>query len=54
MKVLIVDDEKHVREGIKLLGAWEQNGITEIYEAGMARKPSSLFKGFDQKLFFLI
>lgn len=33
MKVLIVDDEKHVREGIKLLGAWEQNGIQEIHEA---------------------
>ncbi|MEH7119752.1 response regulator [Neobacillus vireti] len=33
MKVLIVDDEKHVREGIRLLGEWEQNGITEIYEA---------------------
>lgn len=34
MKALIVDDEKHVREGIKILGAWEQNGISEIYEAG--------------------
>lgn len=34
MKALIVDDEKHVREGIKILADWEQNGIREIYEAG--------------------
>ncbi|MEW9050822.1 MAG: response regulator [Neobacillus sp.] len=33
MRALIVDDEKHVREGIKILAAWEQFGIEEIYEA---------------------
>ncbi|MET3547490.1 two-component system response regulator YesN [Paenibacillus favisporus] len=33
MKVLIVDDEKHVREAIKLLGEWERHGITDILEA---------------------
>ncbi|OLS40566.1 response regulator [Bacillus sp. MRMR6] len=33
MRVLIVDDEKHVREGIKILAAWEQFGIEEIFEA---------------------
>ncbi|RXZ02349.1 response regulator [Fictibacillus sp. S7] len=33
MKVLIIDDEKHVRDGIRLLGAWEENGIGEFYEA---------------------
>ena len=27
MKALIVDDEKHVREGIRILADWEQNGI---------------------------
>ena len=33
MKVLIVDDEKHVREGIKILAKWDENGIEDIYEA---------------------
>ncbi|GAF09491.1 response regulator [Paenibacillus pini] len=33
MKVLIVDDETHVREAIKLLGNWEQHGVTELLEA---------------------
>lgn len=33
MKVIIVDDETHVREGIKLLADWDQFGITQIYEA---------------------
>ncbi|AWB43251.1 DNA-binding response regulator [Paenibacillus sp. CAA11] len=33
MKALIVDDEKHVREAIRLLAAWEQHGIHQILEA---------------------
>ncbi|MCK9860178.1 response regulator [Paenibacillus sp. ATY16] len=33
MKILIVDDEQHVREAVKLLIDWEQLGINEIYEA---------------------
>ncbi|TVY10374.1 helix-turn-helix domain-containing protein [Paenibacillus cremeus] len=33
MKAIIVDDEKHVREAIKLLVPWERFEITEIYEA---------------------
>ncbi|MEC0370950.1 response regulator [Paenibacillus chibensis] len=33
-KVLIADDEKHVREAIKLLADWEGHGINEILEAG--------------------
>ncbi|MCM3627091.1 response regulator [Paenibacillus glycanilyticus] len=33
MKILIVDDEQHVREAIKLLIDWELLGIKEIYEA---------------------
>ncbi|MGN7359401.1 response regulator transcription factor [Paenibacillus sp. SAF-054] len=32
-KVLIADDEKHVREAIKLLADWEGHGITTILEA---------------------
>lgn len=33
MKVLIVDDEKHVRDGLRLLGNWEHYGIDHIIEA---------------------
>lgn len=33
MKALIVDDEKHVRDAIKLLGQWEAAGIDTLYEA---------------------
>lgn len=33
MKALIIDDEKHVREAIKLLVPWEQFGIQAVHEA---------------------
>jgi two-component system response regulator YesN len=33
MNILIVDDEQHVREAIKLLIDWEQLGIHQIFEA---------------------
>ncbi|WP_438433853.1 response regulator transcription factor [Gorillibacterium sp. sgz500922] len=33
MKALIVDDERHVREAIRLLADWEALGITELFEA---------------------
>jgi two-component system response regulator YesN len=33
MRALIVDDEQHVREGIKLLAQWDDQGIEEIFEA---------------------
>ncbi|PEL13561.1 response regulator [Bacillus sp. AFS017336] len=33
MKVLLIDDEKHVREGVKLLANWDIIGVTEILEA---------------------
>lgn len=33
MRVLIVDDEQHVREAIGLLADWERHGITEIAQA---------------------
>ncbi|WP_214793195.1 MULTISPECIES: response regulator [unclassified Exiguobacterium] len=32
-KVLIVDDESPVREAVKLLGEWEQLGVTKVIEA---------------------
>lgn len=33
MKVLLVDDEKHVRDAIRLLVNWQQHGIDTIFEA---------------------
>ncbi|CAG9609157.1 response regulator transcription factor [Pseudoneobacillus rhizosphaerae] len=33
MKAIIIDDEKHVREGLILLGEWEKHGIETILEA---------------------
>ncbi|MGV2805279.1 response regulator, partial [Clostridium perfringens] len=33
MRVLIVDDEQHVREAVGLLADWELHGITEIDQA---------------------
>ncbi|MCL6604487.1 MAG: response regulator [Paenibacillus sp.] len=33
MKVLIVDDERHVREAIRYFIPWEEHGVSEIYEA---------------------
>lgn len=33
MKVLIVDDEKHVRNAIQMLADWDRHGITDILQA---------------------
>jgi two-component system response regulator YesN len=33
MKVLIVDDEKHVRHAIRMIVHWEDCGVTEVIEA---------------------
>lgn len=52
MKVLIVDDEKHVREGIKLLGDWKQNGIKEIYEAGNGEEAISFIQKYGPEIIF--
>lgn len=33
MKAIIIDDEKHVREGLLLLADWEMYGVKTIFEA---------------------
>ncbi|WP_294743642.1 helix-turn-helix domain-containing protein [uncultured Exiguobacterium sp.] len=33
MNVLIVDDERHVREAVKLLGEWDSWQVSNLYEA---------------------
>ncbi|TYR78982.1 response regulator [Priestia megaterium] len=52
MKVLIVDDEEHVREGIKLLGEWEENGIKEIIEADSGEQAIALMKNERPEIIF--
>ncbi|MEW9667281.1 response regulator [Ammoniphilus sp. 3BR4] len=52
MRVLIVDDEKHVREGIKLLGTWEQHGIGEIYEAENGEEAIQLIQTHRPEIIF--
>ncbi|MFB3169578.1 response regulator [Neobacillus sp. 179-C4.2 HS] len=52
MKALIVDDEKHVRDGIKILADWEQNGIREIYEAANGEEAIKLIKTIRPEIIF--
>jgi two-component system, response regulator YesN len=52
MKALIVDDEKHVRDGIKILADWEQNGIREIYEAANGEEAIQLIKTIRPEIIF--
>jgi two-component system, response regulator YesN len=52
MKALIVDDEKHVREGIKILADWEQNGIRDIYEAGNGEEAIQLIQTIRPEIIF--
>lgn len=44
MKLLIADDERHVREAIKLLGDWERHGVTQIIEAADGDEASLLIE----------
>lgn len=52
MIVLIVDDETHVREGIKLLGEWEKHGITTIYEASNGEEATNLIEKHRPEIIF--
>ncbi|MBT2756641.1 response regulator [Mesobacillus foraminis] len=52
MKVLIVDDEQHVREGIRLLGEWEAQGIKEIYEATNGEEAIAMIEEYRPEIIF--
>jgi YesN/AraC family two-component response regulator len=52
MKVVIVDDERHVREGIRLLGEWEQYDIEQIYEAGNGEEAIQLIQQYSPEIIF--
>ncbi|RXT03749.1 helix-turn-helix domain-containing protein [Ammoniphilus sp. CFH 90114] len=53
MKVLIVDDEKHVREAIKLLVPWEEYDITSILEAQNVEAAKELIQKENPEILFL-
>lgn len=44
-KILIVDDEKMIRMGIKNAMPWEQMGITEVYTAASAKEAAAVIEG---------
>ncbi|WP_027094076.1 response regulator transcription factor [Cohnella thermotolerans] len=44
MNVLIVDDEQHVREAVKLLVDWKSLGIEGVYEAGNGAEASAIIE----------
>ncbi|WP_217597328.1 response regulator [Cohnella sp. GbtcB17] len=44
MKVVIVDDERHVREAVRLLVDWEALGIAEIHEAANGEEAAALIE----------
>ncbi|GBG11164.1 DNA-binding response regulator [Paenibacillus agaridevorans] len=52
MKALIVDDEKHVREAIKLLVDWKSYGIDDIYEARDGIEATELIGRLQPELVF--
>ena len=54
MKVLIVDDEEHVREGIKLLGQWEEHEITDVIEADSGEQAIALIEDHGPEIILLI
>ncbi|MDC3415821.1 response regulator transcription factor [Aquibacillus salsiterrae] len=52
MKAIIVDDEKHVREGILLLADWKKHGITEVLEAVDGEEAIALIEAHRPEIIF--
>ncbi|GGM24222.1 hypothetical protein GCM10011351_07490 [Paraliobacillus quinghaiensis] len=52
MKALIIDDEKHVREGLILLANWENVGITCILEAADGLEAKKLIQQHKPEIIF--
>jgi two-component system, response regulator YesN len=52
MKAIIVDDEKHVREGLLLLANWNEFGITTILEAGDGDEAMNLISEHKPEIIF--
>ena len=49
-KILVVDDEKMIRMGIKKVIDWESLGIQEVFTAASARKLLKLLKNMSLRL----
>ncbi|MDQ6420122.1 response regulator [Paenibacillus sp. LHD-117] len=52
MKALIVDDEKHVREAIRLLVEWKSFGITDVQEARDGLEATELIQKLQPEIVF--
>ncbi|MDG4657321.1 response regulator [Ectobacillus antri] len=52
MKAIIIDDELHVRQGIRLLGEWARFNITDIYEAENGEQAKALLLTHRPQLVF--
>ncbi|MEK3885104.1 response regulator [Paenibacillus sp. PL2-23] len=52
MKALIIDDEKHVRDAIRLLVDWGRYGITSIHEAKDGQEGIALIQEHQPELIF--
>lgn len=52
MKAIIVDDEKHVREGLMLLADWKKHGIDLIMEAEDGEEAAALIKEHNPEIIF--
>ncbi len=52
MKAIIIDDEKHVREGLLLLAEWEKHGIHTILEAEDGDEAIELIKEHVPEIIF--
>lgn len=52
MKALIIDDEKHVREGLILLANWEKVGITDLLEASDGMEAKKLIQQHKPEIIF--
>ncbi|GIP34985.1 response regulator [Paenibacillus sp. J2TS4] len=52
MKVLVVDDEQHVRDAIKLLMDWERYGISSVYEASDVQSAIAIMKREQPEIVF--
>lgn len=52
MKAIIVDDEKHVREGLLLLAEWEKVGIETILEASDGNEAMQLISEHQPEIIF--
>ena len=52
LKALIIDDEKHVREGIKILANWKDYNINDIFEANDGEEAIVLIERWKPEIIF--